>query len=38
MARLRSQHHQLQHDKAECEGEVQDLRLRLQSAEDKVGP
>ena len=38
LTRLRSQHQQLQRNKAERDGEVQDLRVRLQSAEEKVGP
>ena len=38
MTSLRSQHRQLQHDKAERDGEVQDLRVRLQFAEEQVGP
>ena len=38
VTRLRSRHQQLQRDKAERDGEVQDLRVRLQSAEEKVGP
>eukprot|EP00891_Asterochloris_glomerata_P008911 jgi/Astpho2/8911/Aster-x0832 len=36
VTRLRSRHQQLQRDKAERDGEVQDLRVRLQSAEEKV--